>query len=410
MSLIQRVLVIGYVWPEPNSSAAGTHMLSLLRLFIQQGWQLTFASPAQRGEHKVDLTALGIEEQAIALNCDSFDAFIQRLQPDMVLFDRFMLEEQFGWRVAQHCPDALRVIDTEDLHSLRQARHQAHKAGTPVEESALNTPLSRREVAAIYRSDLSLIISAAEKQLLEDYYRVPPSQLLHCPFMLDTQEITTPPGLNGREHFVSIGNFRHAPNWDAVLHLKQTLWPAIRKQLPRTKLHIYGAYPPPKATQLHNPRQGFLVKGWAEDARTVVSQARVLLAPLRFGAGLKGKLAEAMLCGTPSVTTSIGAEGMAGDHPWPGAVTGSDGDFIDAAIRLYQDDAAWQHAHNRGLPLIRANFDGSAIGTQLISRINAVKAALNSHRELHFVGAMLNQHHHQSTKYMAQWIAAKNRP
>ena len=279
---IKKLLVLGYVWPEPNSSAAGSHMLSLLSLFKQQGWQVTFASPAQQGEHKVDLTELGIDEQTVALNCSSFDDFITALNPNMVLFDRFMLEEQFGWRVAKHCPEALRILDTEDLHSLRHARHQALKQHRPLTNADLNSDLAKREIAAIFRCDLSLIISDYELALLKNHYAVPEHILLHCPFMLDLEKFTTSENsYSDRLHFISIGNFRHEPNWDAVLFLKQHIWPLIRKQLPKAELHIYGAYPPPKATQLHNPKQGFLVKGWAEDAKQVMQQARVCLAELK---------------------------------------------------------------------------------------------------------------------------------
>src|SRR5690606_35481372 len=116
-----------------------------------------------------------------------------------------------------------------------------------------------------------------------------------------------------REHFVSIGNFRHAPNWDAVLCLKHSIWPLTRAQLPRAQLHIYGAYLPPKASALHNATQGSYIRGWAEDARVVMQHARVCVAPLRFGAGLKRKLLEAMECCTPSVTSPLGAEGKQGD-------------------------------------------------------------------------------------------------
>ena len=105
------VLVIGYVWPEPRSSAAGGHMMQILETFLEQGWDITFSSPAGTGEHRADLTALGIREVPIELNNSSFDSFISQLAPDVVLFDRFMMEEQFGWRVERHCPDALRVLD-----------------------------------------------------------------------------------------------------------------------------------------------------------------------------------------------------------------------------------------------------------------------------------------------------------
>jgi glycosyltransferase involved in cell wall biosynthesis len=415
---IKKLLVLGYVWPEPNSSAAGSHMLSLLTLFIQQGWQITFASPAQQGEHKVDLTELGIDEKSVALNCSSFDDFITELNPNMVLFDRFMLEEQFGWRVAKHCPDAIRILDTEDLHSLRHARHQALKQNRPLTKNDLNSEIAKREIAAIFRCDLSLIISDYELQLLKSHYAVPEHILLHCPFMLDLNSFT--PSKNSysdRQHFISIGNFRHEPNWDAVLFLKQHIWPLIRKQLPKAELHIYGAYPPPKATQLHHPKQGFLVKGWAEDAKQVMEQARVCLAPLRFGAGIKGKLAEAMFCGTPNVTTDIGIEGMCMGLDWSGLTTDLNTfnsqedcavDFANHAVQLYQEDTLWQQKQQNGYQLIKANFNQDNIQTTLLSTIQKIGDNLQTHRTQNFIGQMLQHHHLKSTQYMAQWIEAKN--
>jgi hypothetical protein len=125
---MQKVLVIGYVWPEPRSSAAGSRMIELLELFRAQGWQVIFASAAALSEHRADLRELGVPEVSIALNCDSFDAYVAELQPDLVLFDRFFTEEQFAWRVERACPTPLRVLDNSDLHSQREARQQLLKS------------------------------------------------------------------------------------------------------------------------------------------------------------------------------------------------------------------------------------------------------------------------------------------
>src|SRR5690606_2633671 len=183
------------------------------------------------------------------------------------------------------------------------------------------------------------------------------SALLHyCPFLLEQQPLPLI-DYDQRQDFMTIGNFRHEPNWDAVLWLKHALWPLIRQQLPQAQLKIYGAYPPPKATALHNPKQGFHVLGWANDAYEVVSQARVCLAPLRFGAGIKGKLIDAMVCGTPSVTTSIGAEAMNGDFVWPGIISDTTADFSRAAIALYTAQDTWQEAQKRGQVILQKRFN-----------------------------------------------------
>ena len=117
---MKSLLIIGSVWPEPKSSAAGGRMMHLIKCFQELHWKICFASPASDSEFAVNLDDFNIQKERIVLNDDSFDVFIRDLNPNAVLFDRFMMEEQFGWRVAQNCPDALRILDTEDLHFLRQ--------------------------------------------------------------------------------------------------------------------------------------------------------------------------------------------------------------------------------------------------------------------------------------------------
>ena len=160
---IKSVLFIGFVWPEANSSAAGSRMMQLIRYFKDLGAKITFASAAKPGSHPSDLRALGVDNVSIKLNDSSFDDFIKTLQPEAVVFDRYMTEEQFGWRVAESCPDSIRILDTEDLHSLRAVRERCSKSGVPfTEEKLLSSELAKRELASIYRSDLSLIISEFE--------------------------------------------------------------------------------------------------------------------------------------------------------------------------------------------------------------------------------------------------------
>ena len=403
------LLVVGYVWPEPNSSAAGSRMLSLLSMFRKQGWTIIFASPAEKSPHRFDLNQWDINEEQIQLNDSSFDEQLKQWQPDMVMFDRFMLEEQFGWRVEQQCPNALRLLDTEDLHFLRLARQQAFKAGREVALQDLHSEQAQREIAAIYRSDLTLIISEAEMQLLTEHFKVPKALLCYSPFWLETEIAADLPEFTQRQHFVSIGNFRHEPNWQAVLWLKQQIWPLIRKQLPKAELHIYGAYPPPKATQLHQPKDGFLIKGWAENAAEVIKSARVLLAPLPFGAGLKGKFIDAMTQGTPNVTTAVGAEGMVHQELWAGLVAETAQEIADAAVLLYQDERLWQQKQQQGFVILAKRFAINEHQPRVWQHLMDVQQQLSQHRLSNFTGAMLRHHQHRSTQFMAQWIEAKTK-
>ncbi len=407
-----QVLIIAYVLPEPKSTGSGARMMELIRLFLVQGWSVHMASPAQATDYSEDLSALGIKTSEIVVNSSSFDGFIAKMNPNIVLFDRFVMEEQFGWRVAKHCPQALRILETIDLHCLREARQQqtkrTHAVALEPDKEDLYSDIALREIAAIYRSDISLLISDYECEVLDKYFHISKHILHLCPFMLQPLKAQIP-RFTEREHFISIGNFRHAPNWDAVLWLKQEIWPLIRKQIPKAELHIYGAYAPPKATALHNAKEGFLIKGRAEDVHEVMQQARVNLAPLRFGAGIKTKLADAMLTGTPSVATLVGVEGMTGGLPWGGSIADDAQGFADAAVALYQDERAWNEAQHRGTAILESLFEPTNNGQALLERVQQVMKDLERHRQNNFTGQMLNHHHHRSTEFMSRWIAAKNK-
>lgn len=407
----EHILIIGKVWPEPSSSAAGSRTLQLINLFLEQNWQVSFASAASESDYSFDLKSLGISTLHIVLNDSSFDDLVKNMQPHMVLFDRFTSEEQFGWRVAQNCPNALRILDTIDLHCLRLARQEAIKQNRDFSLLDLNSDFAKREIASIYRSDLSLMISDYEMELLINHFKIDNSLLHYVPFLLDPILIKNNqwPSFSEREHFLSIGNFLHEPNWDAVLFLKQFIWPLIRKQLPKAEIHIYGAYPSKKVFDLNNLKEGFLIKGRADSLERVMKKTKVCLAPLRFGAGIKGKLIDAMQFGVPTVTTDIGAESMHGEFPWNGIIANQPHKFAEAAVELYTNEIKWQQAVENGAQILNNFFLKSNHSDLLIDKLLFLKNQLKSHRLSNFIGEMLMHHTVMGTKYMSLWIEAKNK-
>ncbi|RRN76930.1 glycosyltransferase [Pseudoxanthomonas sp. SGD-10] len=412
MKNLHKLLIIGTVWPEPNSSAAGSRMIQLINLFLSEGFDVTFASTASESEFMFDLEHMGVKRQYIKLNCGSFDVFVSALQPDIVLFDRFMIEEQFGWRVTEQCPNAVKVLDTEDLHCLRYCRQEAFKQGREFNVyDLLEADIAKREIASIYRCDISLIISPYEMFLLKSLFNVDENLLFYLPFILP--KITSTEQLNlksyeQRKHFISIGNFLHEPNWNAVLYLKEEIWPLIKKQLPNTELHVYGAYPSQKVFNLHNEKQGFIIKGRAENANAVMQNAKVCLAPLRFGAGLKGKLIEAMQNGTPSVTTDIGAEAMHSNLPWNGFIANDKEAFANKAVKLYTDRGVWEKAVRNGFEILNTCYPVEH-ALLFIKKLKELKIELHSHRRKNFIGSLLNHNTMAALKYMSKWIEEKNK-
>ena len=386
--------------------------MQLIQLFEEEGYDITFASTATPSERSVKLKEMDIRVEKIVLNCPSFDVFISKLKPDFVLFDRFNSEEQFGWRVADHCPDAVRILDTEDLHFLRKARQEAVKQNIPVFRAYLFTDTARRELASILRCDISLIISEVEMELLQTTFGIPKGLLYYLPFLvedLSKEKFKALPNFEERDHFLTIGNFQHAPNTDSVIFLKEEIWPRVKEQLPEAEIHVYGAYEPKQITDMNNITEGFMIKGWTQDVSEVMKKARICLAPLRFGAGLKGKLLDAMLSGTPSVTTSIGSEGLVGEFPFAGMIEDEIDGFVKAAVSLYSEKEPWLEAQQNGFRIVDNRFQKTSFSEGFKQKIKNLQQNLSSHRTQNFIGQILQHQSLQATKFMSKWIEEKSR-
>lgn len=403
---MKNLVIIGKVFPEPNSTAAGSRMIQLMDLFLTQNYQIKFLSTATISENSFDLSSKNIQFQNILLNDSSFDELIINLNPDVVVFDRFTTEEQFGWRVSEQVPNAVKILDTEDLHFLRNAREKAFRQNKNLENSDLINDVFKREIASILRCDVSLIISEFEMNLLIEKFKIDENILFYLPLFGAVKKPKT--SFSERKNFVSIGNFLHEPNWQTVLQLKK-LWKDIKKQLPEAEIHIYGAYASEKVFQLHNEKEGFIIKGKAESVETVFKTAKVLLAPIPFGAGIKGKLLESMQFGLPNVTSTIGAEAMHGNFEWNGFITDNENEFIEKVVLLYQDENLWQKSQEKGFNIIENRFKKELFEPDFIHKIQEISENLELHRNQNFLGQILQHHTLQSTKYLSKWIEEKNK-
>ncbi len=376
-------------------------MMQLIDLFNEHNYQITFATTATQTAYSAELESINVDVQHIVLNDSSFDLFIKELNPDVVLFDRFNIEEQFGWRVSENCPETLRILDTEDLHFLRKARADAFKKNEAVN---LYSETAKRELASILRSDLSLIVSAFEMQLLQELFSIPEGLLYYLPLFVESPLAELPP-FEERRHFVTIGNFQHAPNADSVVYLKKELWPLMKEEFPESEIHIYGAYAPKYISEMHNPKEGFFIEGWAEDVSVVMKNARVCLAPLRFGAGIKGKLLAAAQYGTPSVTTGIGGEGMFELSIQEEAPK----QFIKRACSLYRQQDLWSHQQHLAFGVLKSNFRKEHLAPAFTERIFELRQELANHRKTFFISQIMQHETLKATKYLSKWIEAKNK-
>jgi glycosyltransferase involved in cell wall biosynthesis len=402
------ILIIGKVWPE-KSTGAGVRMMQIIQA-LQKQHTITFASPALKGPHAYPLNEIGVTTEEIKINCNSFDDYILEKAFDIVIFDRFTSEEQFGWRVASILPNALRIIDSEDLHFLRKTREQLLiKKGFPFSDektisTCLNNDFTYREIASMLRSDMNLIISDYELQILETNFPFSKEQLNYLPL--------TPSGtivqndFSNRIDFVFAGNFLHQPNRDAIIYLK-LIWKQLKSQLPDAKIHVFGAYGDEKILNLHDADNDFLIHGWVEDLSIELAKARILLAPLRFGAGIKSKILESFQVGTPVATTPIGSEGIASVDEFGGVVGNCGSEWISNTMRLYTNEHLWNKESEKGKQIIATKFAPKEL-SKINDTISDFLINLKSYRKKNFIQTLLNQETLQSKKYLSKWIQEKN--
>jgi len=406
---MQKLLIIGYIWPEPHRTAAGYRMLQLIDLFIDKQYAVVFCSAAKiKSTSSSSLEERAIPMIPIALNDDGFDQMIATEMPDIVLYDRFLIEEQFGWRVRRVVPEALQILDTEDLHFLRDARKNKVENAVSL-ESGFKSVLAVREISSILRVDVSLIISTFEMQLLQTQFQIDSASLLYLPFLIKKAEVENRRAgavpFESRKDFCTIGNLKHAPNLDAVRQLKHTLWPLIKEQLPEAQLYIYGSNAPREVLEMHDPSSGFHIKGHAVSVDEVLSKHKVLLAPLRYGAGLKGKLFDAMKNGIPSVMTPVAAEAMFSTAIIPGAIHPLGMEFAMAAVHMRTDPIHWSRYQHNGFQILQEDYEESAFAKALFSKIQNYTGT--SKTAPSFVQQMLSHHADAHFKFMSYWINSK---
>jgi glycosyltransferase involved in cell wall biosynthesis len=417
-------LLISTVWPEPFSSAAGLRDLNLIEGLGALGYRVVLASAADNPKGLEYCRGLEREGRLsclpIRLNHESFDAELLRLGSQGVcgvIYDRLVMEEQYGPRVRSVCPGWIQILDTQDLHFLRLSREQAHRRGEDLLERSRQLPSSWdetavvRELSSLHRVDLTLLISPFEQELLTEHFGVDSSRLALSTFAYPKRP--APSGrqagesadFSRRSGFCFVGNFRHAPNLDAFRWLRDELWGAVRRRLGGAVVRVWGAYPTQEVFEAHDPGRGFLVMGEALRLGDVFSDARVSLVPVRFGAGIKGKVSDSWDQGVPVVSTSLGLEGMC---TVGGAIqaAASAAEFVDCAVKLHEDPAAWSEARRAGEQALFQRYSSEVFLQELRAAIDQARMR-NATREGDWVRRMLTHHSLETPRYFGKWLELK---
>ncbi|WP_445385041.1 glycosyltransferase [Robiginitalea sp. IMCC44478] len=402
-----KLLLIGKTWPEPKATAAGERIMQLLGWFKARGYKITFCSASTRGPYSCDLEAMGVSTREIALNDPSFDQFLKEEAFDIAVFDRFMTEEQFGWRVLAILPECLRILDTEDLHSLRSSREQAFLNKQQWNQTLWRAdPVFYREMASIFRCDYSLIISSYELQQLQHTFPVLSERLLYLPFQFNMPQ-QRQPGFEARKDFIFVGNGKHRPNLDAIELLLETIWPELSSKVPQAELFIYGAYLPDRLKRAAVKKKRLQVIGWVENLAPVMQGARLQLVPLRFGAGVKGKILQGITMGLPSLTTAIGGEGIYDAATSRILSADTPETFVVTAEKLYRDQQLWGQALHLAGNAAKDHFqDPQVFGSQFIEKLHKPRPSYPG-TESGLLASLLGKKAFDSSRYLSKWISEK---
>jgi len=364
------VLILDHCTPTPDQDAGSITAVNLMRIMQGLGFKVSFAPEDNflyMEPYTRDLQRIGVE----CLYTPYVSSLEQHLsefggQYDVVVVFRLLAAERNLAAIRKYCPNAKFIFHTSDLHHLREMREAELSDSNELRQRAEKS--KERELSLIRSADATIVHSLTEKQMLDDELEYDQGESKVFLFSWAIEIPDTQVSFEQREGMVFVGGFQHQPNADAVIYFAREIFPLIRKRLPEAIFRIVGSRATSEVLALAG--DGIEVVGYVEALGTVLDSCRMSVVPLRYGAGIKGKIGTSLSYGLPVVSTAIGAEGMglvAGDGV---LVEDAPEAFADAVVRLYQNADLWNSSSKGGLDFVKKNYS-------LEAGVNTVSALLN---------------------------------
>ena len=363
----KRVLVIDATTPQPDQDSGSVRLVNILRMLREDGCAVTFFADnrAWVEGYSAALQALGVEVLWHPYLSDPVAWFAEHGRRfDVVFVSRHYIASSYLPLVRQHAPQARFVFDTVDLHYLREQRAAELSGRADLARSAAET--REKELALIRGADVSVVVSPVEQALLAQEApgaRVDVLSNVHA-------VVGCRQPFEARRDLVFVGGYQHPPNVDAAQWFVREIWPAVRAALPDARVHIVGSKAPDEVRALGEV-EGVVFHGFVPDIEPFMDGCRLAVAPLRYGAGVKGKVNMSMAYGQPVVATVMAGEGM---YLRPGEdilVADDPAAFADAVVRLYRDAALWQRLSDNGLANVERHFSFNAARAALHAMLDA---------------------------------------
>jgi GT2 family glycosyltransferase len=359
-----RVLVLDACTPTPDRDSGSVRMFALLRLLLDLDCSVAFINEAQAhdGDYTRALQQLGVEawwhpwsRGLPAWLAEHGDRF------DLVVASRHYVLAPLLPLLRLHAPQAQVVFDTVDLHFLRDERAAELSGNAAALAAAQRT--REAELKLVAAADATWVVSPVERDLLRS---LQPGATIEVVSNIHDVGAATP-GPEGRAGLLFVGGFRHTPNVDAVRWLVTQVLPRVRARRPDAELHVVGSDLPAELRALGG--DGVHWHGHVADLDPLLRASRLSVAPLRFGAGVKGKVNQALAAGLPVVATTCAIEGM-GLVDGVDVLVADDAEaFADAIVRGCEDDALWRRLAAGGFENTRRHFSPDIARAVLAARL-----------------------------------------
>ncbi len=358
-----RALFVDYQTPQPDRDSGSGDIYWFMRIFMRLGYEVTLL-PAlvlpPAGQYTDELRRLGIVCVS-APEVISPEGFIagQAARFDIVLLYRAPLAARFIDLVRQKAPRAKVIFDTVDLHFVREEREallQRSAAG-----AARARATKQMELSVIRKADCTIVLSDSERALLKS--TVPGADIRLIPIVREIPGCEAP--FEGRKDVLFLGGYAHQPNVDAITTFAAETWPAVRAKLPGARLIVAGSNPTPEVLRLDDSAAGVEVRGYVPDLHALMREVRLTVAPLRYGAGAKGKVVTSLAHGVPCVATPVAVEGM-GLTPGVDVIVAEDPEAFAAGIAaVHEDPVIWERLSTNGVGFAERTFSVQRV-TELI--------------------------------------------
>jgi GT2 family glycosyltransferase/SAM-dependent methyltransferase len=375
----RRVLVLDHCTPTPNQDAGSVTVFNLLLLLREMDFQVTFIPEDNflyMPEYTTMLQRIGVEVLYAPYNTSVEQHLVESgSRYALVFLFRPMVVEKHLKIVRKHCLKAKILYHTIDLHHLRMMR-EANLLNDPAKQKAAKE-MKRLEFSAIRTVDASIVHSTSELEILRPALQ---KEKIHV-FPLILNVCGTEKQYRDRKDIVFVGGYQHTPNVDAVQYFVKEVMPLLRRKLPGIRFYAVGSKPPQEILDLAG--EDVIITGFVDDLNPFLDKMRIAVAPLRYGAGIKGKIGTAMAAGLPTVATTLAAEGMKLTDGENILIADGAHAFADAIVRLYQEEGLWNRISRNGLEFADSTWGAEAAWIILSAILNELGFSITqSNRQL----------------------------